>query len=57
MYRYFIREFIQKNRSGCQTDVSATTLAAFALAMAAEAVESLAATSFPPEIATTSFFH
>ncbi len=43
------------NRAGFQADATATPLASFALIMAAEAVETLAATTFPPEISTSLF--
>ncbi len=59
-YLYIYSLFVnssKKNRTICQADVTATPLASFALKMAAEAVETSAATNFSPEISTSlSFF-
>ncbi len=54
-YLYIFSLFVNssnKNRASCQADVTATPLASFALKMAAEAVETSAATNFSPEIST-----
>ncbi len=57
LYIYWLFVKLSKtNSAGCQADVTTTPLASFALVMAAAAVETSAATHFPPEISITCLF-